>query len=86
MPAGVKPGREFSLLAILGADLPGALTVTPIDRLQDTITPDKGERDRDEHAPEPVLRFSLAGIQLKFSALMEATGGLTIPAGGIGGS
>jgi len=32
------------------------------------------------------LRFSLAGVQLKFSAVMEATGGLTIPAGGMGGS
>ena len=83
--AGVKPGREFFLLAILGADLPGALTVTPADRLQDTITPDEGERDRDERAPEPVFRFSLAGVQLKFTALMEATGGLTIPAEGKGG-
>jgi len=26
--AGVKPEREFFLLAVLGADLPGALTVT----------------------------------------------------------
>jgi serine/threonine-protein kinase HipA len=33
-----------------------------------------------------VLRFSLAGVQLKFSAVMEASGGLTIPAGGMGGS
>src|SRR5207253_4544770 len=32
------------------------------------------------------LRFSLAGVQLKFSAVMEASGGLTVPAGGMGGS
>jgi serine/threonine-protein kinase HipA len=32
------------------------------------------------------LRFSLAGVQLKFSAVMEASGGLSIPADGIGGS
>jgi serine/threonine-protein kinase HipA len=32
------------------------------------------------------LRFSLAGVQLKFSAVMESSGGLTIPAQGIGGS
>ena len=32
------------------------------------------------------LRFSLAGVQLKFSAIDEAVGGLTIPAKGIGGS
>ena len=30
-------------------------------------------------------RFSLAGVQLKFSALAESTGGLTIPASGVGG-
>src|SRR5205807_418045 len=27
-----------------------------------------------------------AGVQLKFSAVMEASGGLTVPAGGMGGS
>lgn len=32
------------------------------------------------------LRFSLAGVQLKFPAVMESSGGLTIPAQGIGGS
>jgi len=32
------------------------------------------------------LRFSLAGVQLKFSAVMETSGGLTIPADGMGGS
>ena len=37
-------------------------------------------------SPETVLRFSLAGVQLKFSGVMEATGGLTIPAEGVGGS
>jgi serine/threonine-protein kinase HipA len=84
--AGVKPRREFFLLAILGEDLPGALTVAPIDQLQESIGPDEGKRDQDEHAPEPVLRFSLAGVQLKFSALMETSGGLTIPAEGKGGS
>ena len=84
--AGVKPRLEFFLLAILGEDLPGALTVTPIDRIQESIAPGEGKRDQDEHTPEPVLRFSLAGVQLKFSALMEASGGLTIPAEGKGGS
>ena len=32
------------------------------------------------------MRFSLAGVQLKFSAITEATGGLTIPADGMDGS
>ena len=40
----------------------------------------------DDRKREPVLRFSLAGVQLKFSAVMEASGGLTVPAGGMGGS
>ena len=30
--------------------------------------------------------FSLAGVQLKFSAVQAARGGLTIPARGVGGS
>src|SRR5437660_1674183 len=45
-----------------------------------------GDRNHDERLPETALRFSLAGVQLKFSAVMEASGGLTIPAGGMGGS
>jgi serine/threonine-protein kinase HipA len=82
--AGVKPDREFFLMAVLGADVAGAVTVKPVDT---------GERDDEEphddvdhRQNEGVLRFSLAGVQLKFSAVMEASGGLTIPAHGVGGS
>lgn len=32
------------------------------------------------------MRFSLAGVQLKFSAVMEASGGLTIQTDGLGGA
>ena len=32
------------------------------------------------------MRFSLAGVQLKFSASHDARGGLTVPARGVGGS
>jgi len=87
--AGVKPEREFFLLWALGTDLPGAMTVTP----------DKGEigssylgnsaeenDDNKNKIPDDALRFSLAGVQLKFSAISEAGGGLTIPAKGMGGS
>ena len=84
--AGVKPQREFFLLAVLGADLPGALVVAPIDQPEEDTAANNGARDHGEHVPEPALRFSLAGVQLKFSALMEDSGGLTIPAGGMGGS
>ena len=84
--ADVKPQREFFLLAVLGADLPGALMVAPVDRPHEGTAHNAGGRDHDERVPESALRFSLAGVQLKFSAVMEAPGGLTIPAGGMGGS
>ncbi len=80
--AGVKVDRDFFLLATLGADLPGAVSVTPADAAADD---EQADEDRDRHGRRP-LRFSLAGVQLKFSAVMEASGGLTIPADGIGGS
>jgi serine/threonine-protein kinase HipA len=84
--AGVNPEREFFLLAALGADLAGAVTVAPPAHGGDDGEPSdhggRGSRNRSDGA----LRFSLAGVQLKFSAVMESSGGLTIPAQGIGGS
>jgi serine/threonine-protein kinase HipA len=83
--AGVKPVREFFLLAVLGADLPGALTAAPLSSGDGA----DGHTSQVEQASVPddrVLRFSLAGVQLKFSAIMEASGGFTLPAHGIGGS
>jgi len=84
--AGVKPQREFFLLAVLGADLPGALTVIPRD--QDEAASHHGDVHRPDadRQHDDALRFSLAGVQLKFSAVMEASGGLTIPADGMNGS
>lgn len=86
--ANVNPEREFFLLWVLGQDLAGAITVVPADgedlppTAQRNLDGDEsGERNEDS-----VLRFSLAGVQLKFSAVNEATGGLTIPAKGVGGS
>jgi serine/threonine-protein kinase HipA len=83
--ADVNTEREFFLLAVLGADLPGALVIAPLegDAKEDDGHNDAGDTDRPREA---VLRFSLAGVQLKFSAVMEASGGLTVPAGGMGGS
>ncbi len=89
--AGVKAEREFFLLWALGRDLPGAISVAPADGAQ---WPDHDDDDRhgdddgghqDDGKPEP-LRFSLAGVQLKFSAIGDRHGGLTIPASGAGGS
>jgi serine/threonine-protein kinase HipA len=84
--AGVKPQREFFLLAVLGADLPGALTVVPMEQAAQDGAGHSAGRRHDERASETGLRFSLAGVQLKFSAVMESSGGLTIPADGMGGS
>lgn len=85
--AGVHPEREFFLLRALGQDLPGAVTVTAED---DPAWPERSraEPGGDDAAPtavEHALRFSLAGVQLKFSAVMNAPGGLTIPTRGVGG-
>ena len=87
--ADVNPGREFFLLAVLGADLPGALVIEPLEgetRQAEAHRDDDNGGDHADFPPDTALRFSLAGVQLKFSAIMEAPGGLTIPAGGMGGS
>jgi serine/threonine-protein kinase HipA len=84
--AGVNPEREFFLLWALGRDLPGAVTVRSADgedwppEASDSIDEAKSQANE-----EKILRFSLAGVQLKFSALQGAGGGLTIPAMGVGG-
>jgi len=85
--AGVKKEREFYLMAVLGADLAGAVTVKPMDggNEDDHNHHDEHQNEVDQHQKN-VLRFSLAGVQLKFSAVMETSGGLTIPAHGVGGS
>jgi serine/threonine-protein kinase HipA len=85
--AGVKPQSEFFLLAVLGEDLPGALSVTTRDQDDASAHHDGGdEQHGDDRGHDHALRFSLAGVQLKFSAVMEASGRLTIPADGMGGS
>lgn len=84
--AGIHIDREFFLLWVLGLDLPGAITVTPADgeawpdEAHSAVT-EKASKTAADHA----LRFSLAGVQLKFSAVNDASAGLTIPASGIGG-
>lgn len=81
--AGVKSSREFFLLWILGRDLPGALTIEPADR---ESWPAQSSDIENKSMHQNAFRFSLAGVQLKFSAVLESSGGLTIPAEGVGGS
>lgn len=83
--AGVNPEREFLLLWALGDDLPGAITITPADGEMWPTEMIDGD-DHGDHHHDNALRFSLAGVQLKFSAVTDASGGLTIPAKGGGGS
>ena len=85
--AGVNPVHEFLLLWVLGLDLPGAVTIKPTDgEALPPTTHDDAQDDQVGDLQETILRFSLAGVQLKFSAIYEARGGLTIPAKGVGGS
>lgn len=85
--AGVNPEREFFLLWALGSDLPGAITVRQTDGEElPPVSKDRADGDFSDDRGRKVLRFSLAGVQLKFSALVEGRKGLTIPAHGVGGS
>ncbi len=80
--ARVNPVRDFPLLWLTGNDLPGAVIVSHSEGLKtpaedpDNVVPPDTEKD------PTVLKFSLAGVQLKFSAIHEAAGGLTIPVHG----
>ena len=82
--ADVHPDREFFLLSALKDDLPGAvvLKVLEIGEVSEVPSIAKNVASSSDNA---ALRFSLAGVQLKFSAVMNATGGLTIPADGVNG-
>lgn len=82
--AGVNPAREFFLLWVLGQDLAGAITVVAADG--EALPPNMNEAVKDAAEHEAPMRFSLAGVQLKFSAVQQASGGLTIPTTGTGGS
>lgn len=78
--SGVSRNDEFALLWVTGHDLPGAAKV--IDPEGRAYPPPR--EGGPDFAPndEQLLRFSLAGVQLKFSAIEKAGGGLTIPVHG----
>ena len=84
--AGANPKREFFLLWVLGRDLPGSITIRPADG--EAWPPIQENEDEAKRIQRSALRFSLAGVQLKFSAFNNAgkNSGLTIPAQGVGGS
>ena len=86
--AGVKPTREFDLLAYVGNDLPGAVELIQSDQLGQRSAPSSqpGILKKTDFSPRNGVKFSLAGVELKYSALTRAHGGLTIPASGSGGN
>jgi len=80
----IHPDREFFLIWALGRDLPGAVTLEPADG-EGWPPVDNLDPIEQAKAHQDILRFSLAGVQLKFSAIIDTAGGLTIPASGTGG-
>ncbi len=80
--ANVNPQHEFALLSTLGQDLPGAITIQPMDNTEFEQLSFKIDTAKKNEHP---LQFSLAGIQLKFSATQKDNQGLTIPVNGVGG-
>lgn len=89
--AGVHPSREFFLLGQVGADLPGAVIARPTSQadLIDTGTSSDGlesvAADGTVEDTDFEFKFSLAGVQLKFSVI-PTDRGLTVPLHGEGGS
>ena len=77
---GRKRLHDFPLLVHLGDDLPGAVRVRPEGDVHDI--PELPDEDRIHDHP---LRFSLAGVQPKFSMRHEGKG-LVLPATGQGGN
>lgn len=79
--AQVNPTREFFLLKVLSDDLPGALTIEPSHNQRDLGFIKRGSLKEKIQT----FHFSLAGVQLKFSAFLEDHDRLTIPTSGSGG-
>lgn len=79
--AGLETGDDLALLAFVGRDLPGAVTVRSLEDegAGSSSNESPGSAVEDDEAVNEGLRFSLAGVQLKFSMLREAEK-LTLPA------
>ena len=82
--AGINEQREALLLEFLGQDLPGAVV---IEREDGEDFEDETESQRlplEAASASTRLKFSLAGVQLKFSVVREGTR-LNLPVSGHGG-
>lgn len=85
--AGTSRAREFNLLARIGVDdLPGALRIGPADELSAVRRPPElAIAESHDNSGNPLLKFSLAGAQLKFSIFRNAKG-FAVPAKGQAGN
>lgn len=84
--ARVNPATEFDLLARLGGDdLPGALRVVAWDAEDGAVTPEPVDESEGTGTADPLLKFSLAGAQMKFS-VQRVDRGLTVPVRGTAGN
>lgn len=77
--ADVNEQRELRLLVRLGRGLPGAVMVEPSEDVDPTWQPDRVEVALPRSDDAGPLRFSLAGVALKFS-LLQKQDRLTLPA------
>src|SRR5579875_2423381 len=79
---GIDEARDYPFLDALGRDLPGAVVLRGHDSSVEAIEPSPLV---DSPAGDAPLRFSLAGVQPKFSAGFVRER-LTVPMSGLGGS
>ena len=80
---GINPKNEFRMLEALGSDLPGAVDVIPASS---SFAGEVGPRviralDAVDDRDKPVIRFSVAGVQLKLSMIWSGNT-LTLPGRG----
>ncbi|MEW6284188.1 MAG: HipA domain-containing protein, partial [Candidatus Eremiobacterota bacterium] len=82
---GLENPSDPELLSALGLDLPGAVEFVRVeDQVEIEPGPEPHLEPQLETARSQALRFSLAGVQLKFSMVQEGDR-LTFPASGLGG-
>lgn len=82
----ISHGDEMALLEAVGQDLPGAVEISVAEGSAPEDLPEEGVEEPADGlgeigTEETALRFSLAGVQLKFSVLREAEK-LTLPVHG----
>jgi serine/threonine-protein kinase HipA len=82
--AGIARDDDFGLLWVTGDDLLGAVTLE--DPEGRPLPPPSAGGPIDAPPLQDMFRFALTGVQIKFSAIRAATGGLTIRTHGDGGN